>query len=92
MSLINEALKRTRDAAGDTLERANRVVVWGYSFPRADLHARYFFSVAAHKNPALRSPILINPDPRSQDELWGVIRPHKVSHYRDVEAFLRDTL
>jgi hypothetical protein len=89
-SYITGELKRVWDSAGDVLRDATRVVFWGYSFPRADLHARYFFSALAHQNGALRSPILINPDPRSQDELWAVLRPRKVSHYRDVTAFLSE--
>jgi hypothetical protein len=90
-SYITGELKRVWDSAGDVLRRATRVVFWGYSFPRADLHARYFFTALAHDNPALRAPVLINPDPRSQDELWTVLQPEKVSHYRSVEAFLTDT-
>jgi hypothetical protein len=90
-SYITGDLKRIWDAAGDALEAATRIIFWGYSFPRADLHARYFFSSIAHRNEAMRSPILINPDPRSQDELWSVVQPRKVSHYRNIGAFLSDT-
>lgn len=89
-SYITGELRRVWDSAGDVLRRATRVVFWGYSFPRADLHARYFFTALAHDNPALRAPVLINPDPRSQDELWTVLQPEKVSHYRSVAAFLAD--
>ena len=89
-SYITGGLKRVWDNAGDALRSATRVVFWGYSFPRADLHARYFFTALAHQNDALRNPILINPDPRSQDELWAVLQPQKVSHYRNIDAFLAD--
>ena len=85
---ITGELKRVWDDASDALREATRVIFWGYSFPKADLHARYFFGAAAHANDALRSPTLINPDAHAEDELWDVLRPHQVAHYRDVTAFL----
>jgi len=89
-SYITGALKNVWDRAGEALLAATRVVFWGYSFPRADLHARYFFTSIAHQNPALRAPTLLNPDPVAEDELWNVLRPNVVAHYRDVRAFLSD--
>jgi hypothetical protein len=89
-SYITGILKRVWDEAAIALSEATRIVFWGYSFPRADLHARYFFSAAAHRNDALRRPVLINPDPHSQDELWQVLHPERVTHYRDIRAFLTD--
>jgi hypothetical protein len=89
-SYITGDLKQVWNDAGNALTRATRVIFWGYSFPRADLHARYFFGSIAHRNEAMKSPILINPDPRSEDELWNVLQPRKVSHYRHIETFLDD--
>ena len=89
-SYITGHLRQVWDGAGDVLRTATRVIFWGYSFPRADLHARYFFTALAHDNPALKSPILINPDPRAEDELWAVLQPRHVSHYRNVARFLAD--
>lgn len=76
--------------AARRLESATRIIFWGYSFPRADLHARYFFQSAAHQNPALRHPILINPDPETQVHLYEVLRPDQVTQYHDVRNFLAD--
>ena len=87
-SYIRGELKQVWDGAAAALEDATRVVFWGYSFPRADLHARYFFRGLAQRNPALRAPLLINPDPHVQDELWAVLQPAMVAHYRDINAFL----
>ena len=85
---ITGELKTVWDSAAKALATATRVVFWGYSFPRADLHARYFFRGMAQQNEALTRPVLINPDPRSQDELWSVLEPLRVTHFRDVSAFL----
>jgi hypothetical protein len=89
-SYITGELKRVWDDAWTALSEATRVIFWGYSFPRADLHARYFFTAVAHRNQALKQPILINPDPRSQDELWAVLQPQRVLHYRNIRAFLNE--
>lgn len=83
---IRDELQRVWDQAGVVLRAADRVVFWGYSFPRADVHARYFLQSAAQANRAIRKPVLINPDPLSQNELWTVIQPESVEHFRDVTA------
>jgi hypothetical protein len=64
------------------------VIFWGYSFPRADIHSRYFFQRVSNRNNALLRPVLINPDPAAHRELWSVMRPTSVQHFQDVEAFL----
>lgn len=89
-SYITGDLRHVWNDARDVLAAADRVIFWGYSFPRADLHARYFFAALAHQNDALRTPVLINPDPRSQDELWAVLQPRRVTHYRDINSFLAE--
>jgi hypothetical protein len=89
-SYITGDLRQVWDDAGNALTAATRVIFWGYSFPRADLHARYFFGSIAHRNQAMKEPILINPDPRAEDELWSVLQPRKVSHYHNIKAFIDD--
>jgi hypothetical protein len=89
-SYLQGELKQVWDLGRDALEDAGKVVFWGYSFPRADLHARYFFAGIAQRNAALRRPVLINPDPQVQDELWAVLQPTQVQHYRDINAYLAD--
>jgi hypothetical protein len=86
---IRGELNAVWDGAAEALRAADRVIFWGYSFPRADVHARYFLQGAAQENPALKRPILINPDPLSQNELWTVLGPASLEHFRDVAAYLR---
>jgi hypothetical protein len=86
---IRNELRDTWERAASVLSTAGRVIFWGYSFPRADPHARYLFQAAAQVNPsALRRPILINPDPEAHRALWNVLQPRHVEHYRDVRPFL----
>ncbi len=85
---IRRHLQEMWDGAAQALREATRVIFWGYSFPNADNHARYFFQGLAQENDALRRPVVINPDPRAEDAAWTVLRPAEVLHYRDVNAYL----
>jgi hypothetical protein len=87
---IHGELRRVWDEATTAVADATKIVFWGYSFPNADLHARYFFQSAANKNEALRSPIVINPDPQSETNLWEVLRPKHVAHFHDIVDYLAD--
>lgn len=85
---IRDELENVWDQASQALASARKVIFWGYSFPPADRHARYFFQAAAHENEALRQPILINPSPEAHSALWDVIHPTYVRHYKDINAFI----
>ena len=87
---IHGELAGVWQSAAACLHHATRIVFWGYSFPRADLHARYFFQSSALGNSALTRPILINPDPASEVSLYEVLRPLRVQHYHEVGDFLDD--
>lgn len=89
--LIKNELEAVWNRAGDALRDATDVIFWGYSFPRADLHARYFFQAAAQANEALRQPVLINPDPAAHAALCETMNPGKVTHFHDVQDYLGDT-
>lgn len=82
--MLRDELDEVWREAAAHVAAADKAIFWGYSFPRADLHARYFFDRAANENDALREPILINPDPNSAVALWESLRPQSVRHYRDI--------
>jgi hypothetical protein len=88
--LIRNELESVWNKAASALRSATRAIFWGYSFPRADLHARYFFQAAAQDNIALRKPVLINPDPVSHAEMCQILNPGKVTHFQDVKDYLSD--
>lgn len=90
--LIRTHLHEQWAGAEAALDAATSVVFWGYSFPRADTHARHFFRTMSQRNPALRQPATINPDPNAARALWDVLRPNRVAHYRDAETFLAAAL
>jgi hypothetical protein len=88
--LIRTHLHEVWSNAEQALADASQVVFWGYSFPKADTHARHFFQSMSTKNHSLRHPVLINPDPQSSVELWSVLRPDYVVQFRDAQAYLAD--
>jgi hypothetical protein len=87
-AFIHGRLRKVWDQGAAALMEADRVIFYGYSFPNADLHARYFFQGASHANEALRSPVLVNPDPAAHAALWATLRPREVQHFNDVEDLL----
>ncbi len=88
-TLIRSNLSEVWSNAEAVLRVADKVVFWGYSFPAADTHARHFFRTLSERNPALKSPYLLNPDPGAAAALWSVLRPQRLSHFRDARAYLR---
>jgi hypothetical protein len=88
--LIRNNLGEVWSSAHAALLDASRVVFWGYSFPSADTHARHFFQSLSDQNVALKSPVLINPDPAAAQALWAVLRPRQIEHYQDALAYLGD--
>jgi hypothetical protein len=88
--MLRDELDEVWRRAAEKIAAADKAIFWGYSFPRADLHARYFFDRAANENEALREPILINPDPGSAVALWESLRPHSVRHYRDIASCIAE--
>lgn len=90
-SLIKRYMHDVWDGASKVFSEASRVVFWGYSFPQADVHARYYFQGLAQENEALREPLTINPDPDAESALWQVLRPKSVQHFRSAEDYLAST-
>jgi SIR2-like domain len=87
-AFIRMHLQEVWESAQAALQDASKVVFWGYSFPVADTHARQFFQGMADRNPVLRSPIVINPDPATGAALWTLLRADQVTQYRDVGGYL----
>ena len=86
--LIKRHLQDVWDGASEALSDASKIVFWGYSFPRADTHARHYFQGLSAENTALRDAITINPDPNAESALWDVLRPKSVRHYRSAADYL----
>lgn len=89
-AFIRMHLQEVWDKAEQALTAASKVVFWGYSFPVADIHARHFFQGLADRNPVLRRPIVVNPDPAVASALWSLLRADQVTQYRGAEHYLAE--
>jgi len=87
-SFIRSHLQGAWDNATAALEAADKVVFFGYSFPAADHHARFFFEAIANRNQNLKRPHVINPDFGVVQTAWEVIGANRVHAYRDIEEYL----
>jgi hypothetical protein len=87
---IRNHLQNAWDGATKALSRADRVLFFGYSFPPADHHARFFFEGLASTNEKLRHPIIINPDFHVAQTAREVLRAESVRSYGSLDAYLDD--
>ncbi len=87
-AFIRMHLQQVWDKAEQALSAATKVVFWGYSFPVADTHARHFFQGLADRNPVLRRPVIVNPDPAVASALWDLLRANQVTQYRSADQYL----
>jgi hypothetical protein len=87
---IQQHLQTVWDRAFDALLNATRVIFFGYSFPTADYHARYFFRRLAAQNPALRTPVVINPDFSVATTCREVLAAERVETYLSVDHYLHN--
>lgn len=63
-TLYEPLLAPLRKQAEAVLQKAERIVIFGYSFPQADFLARSLLRRAMYKNNSVRDLVIINTDPR----------------------------
>lgn len=86
-AFLNETLSPVWNAARSAIENANRIVVFGYSFPQADQQARSFFRRSIAGNKQFKSLVVINPDKAAAVVASEIFTPpimvstDKISHY-----------
>ena len=62
-TIYEKLLSPLRKQAENALREAQRLIIFGYSFPDADYMARSLIRRAMHKNKALKDLVVINTDP-----------------------------
>lgn len=85
---IRNHLQAAWDRASAALAAADKVVFFGYSFPAADHHARFFFEGLANRNPRLKRPYVINPDFRVVQTAWEVLGAEAVYACSGLDEYL----
>ena len=77
-------------AAAQEISQANRIVVFGYSFPETDFAARSLFRKGFHANKRLNRVDVIDPNPDVAAKASSLTGARTTRHYRDVRAFVDD--
>jgi hypothetical protein len=59
-----DLLASIRIRAEEEIAKADRIIIFGYSFPDADFMAKSMIRRAIHKNPHIRDFLIIDIDPK----------------------------
>ena len=86
-----DLLKSVWDMASDAVDRAERVVLVGYSLPDADVLARQMLRRAFVGNSALDSVDCVNPDISLAMKLKNNLGPSVIRSFHDVTSYLKET-
>lgn len=73
-------------AARKKLSAANRLIVFGYSFPVADFSARSLLRAACHLNEALEEVIVIDSNPSVASNLVDLLDLSACSFFKDIPS------
>lgn len=76
--------------AREALERAQELVVFGYSFPDADYGARSLLRGAFHQNTEIESVTVVDVSSSVASRVADLLDVEAVHFYRDAAAFARD--
>jgi hypothetical protein len=76
------------DQAAQELRYARRAIVFGYSFPEADVRARGLFLASWRKNDHLREIVVINPDTSVVAKVARLVSNVPIRYCKDVPEFL----
>jgi hypothetical protein len=87
LTFIQHHLTQVWALAEQALLTADRIVFFGYSFPAADHHSRFFFERLATQNEALRWPTIINPDFDVVRFSSDILASNGVRAYRSFDDF-----
>ena len=74
-------------AAEQRLTMAERLIVFGYSFPDGDLAARALFRRCFHRNISLREIHVIDPDPVAGARISALTGASRTHIYRSLDSF-----
>jgi hypothetical protein len=82
-----KALSPIWAAAEDRLTRAERLIIFGYSFPEVDLAARSLFRRCFNRNDSLREIHVIDPAPIAAARVASLTDAPCTHLYRSVQVF-----
>ena len=77
------------EKAAKTIENADRVVIFGYSFPDTDFAAHSLFRRSFYQNSKLKEISVINPNPAILAKVSGILNATVGHHYADVPLYVK---
>ncbi len=75
------------DSASGLLQKADRIVVFGYSFPETDFASRALFRRALHMAMSIKELSVIDPNPEIAARIARNVNARAVRYFRDVPAY-----
>jgi hypothetical protein len=76
-------------AAAEEIEEADRLTVFGYSFPDADFASRSLLRGSFHRNDRLQDVVVIDVSAQIAARISDVLGAQSTAHFRNVPTFLR---
>lgn len=86
-TIYRQRIGRVWSRAGQAFETAERVIVFGYSFPDADFAARSLIRRSFHRNPSLKEVTVIDPSPTAGAKTSELLDVSCLHHFADVPTF-----
>ena len=87
-TFLGHALDSVWDASWSALVEAERIIVYGYSFPNADAQSQTFFKRASEKMVARPLLVTINPDLAASHHAAKIFRPLAQVSCNNVRTYL----
>lgn len=82
-------LQQVWDKAASAIASAERLVLFGYSIPEADVLAKQMLRTAARGNTSLQCVECINPDPTIVEKVDRLLSPDVIRLFADAGSFVR---
>lgn len=88
-SQYQEAINAIWKEAEVALSAADRLVIFGYSFPNADFAARRLLRRAFHANDKLGAATIIDPSTTAPQRIGDLLANASIHHHRSVRGYVR---
>lgn len=77
--------------ASSTIKSANKLIVYGYSFPETDFSARSLFKRSIFTNTQLDEIIVIDTDPKIASKIFSIGSINRAHYYTSVKYYVKNS-
>lgn len=89
-AVLHHAIRPVWEEAERRLERADHIVIFGYSCPALDFESSNMLRRSQLASPHTRTISLIDPDASTATRYIDLLQPTKLSYYPSADDFLTD--